>query len=169
MADLKHLVSFSDVTARTVVELGSNAHKFAVAIPRAETRHLRPVLGDALFSDLLNFVQLATPDTADPLAKLAEEAKDMVCDWAVVEAWPSLLGHIEAAGFTTKVGEKSTGTSTADVLLTDRTLSSLRDSALWSSGELTRWLFQNAAAYPTWPKPGGAPSTEMALGGLYLD
>lgn len=166
---LNRLISFDDITARTVVELGGEAHKFDVAIPLAEGQHLRPVLGYALYGDLLNFVQQQTPDTADPLAELAERVKDMACAWAVVEAWPFLLGHIEASGYNTKVGEKTTGTSMADVQLADRTLAALRSTALFHSNELATWLAANATTYPAWEKPGGPPSTEMPLGGLDLD
>jgi hypothetical protein len=163
----KHLITFADVTSRTVMQLGSDAHKINVAIPEAEEEHLRPVLGDVLFSDLLNFVQTATPDDADPLAELAEQVKDMVAAWTLVEAWPSLLVHIEASGVNTKVG-KSEGTTTADVALTDRTLSNLHEKALRKSRAFTRWLTKHAADYPAWQVPGGQPSTEMPLGGLFL-
>ncbi|WP_310394157.1 DUF6712 family protein [Hymenobacter sp.] len=164
---LVHLITFADVTARTVVALGSEPHKFTVAIPRAEQRHLRPVLGPALYDQLRAFVEANPLATTGPLAALAAEVKDMLASWAVVEAWPSLLGHIEAAGFVTKVG-KSEGTSTADVQLADRTLADLRETAGWQSGELARWLAARAADYPDWAAPGGAPATEMLLGGLLL-
>ncbi len=151
-----------------MVALGSEAHKFNVAIPLAEQRYLRPLVGTVLFEALLGHVQAGAPANA-ALTALASEVKDMLSTWAVVEAWPSLLGHIEAAGFTTKVGEKTTSTSTADVLLTDRQLASLRETAAWQSAELTRWLTARATNYPTWQTPGGQASTEMPLGGLYLD
>ncbi|MDO7846489.1 hypothetical protein Q5H92_08980 [Hymenobacter sp. M29] len=167
MATLKRLVTFPEITARTVVALGSEAHKFTVAIPLAEQQHLRPVLGQALYSELLSFIQTATPDDADPLSALAEQVKDMLSTWAVVEAWPSLLGHIEAAGFVTKVG-KSEGTTRADVELTDRQEAALRRTAILQSAELVRWLTEHKSEYPSWEAPGGPPSTEMALGGLLL-
>jgi hypothetical protein len=166
---LKRLISFDDITSRTAVALGGEAHKFDIAIPKAEREHLRPVLGYALFDELLNFVQQATPDTTDPLAQLAEQVKDMLAAWAVVEAWPFLLVHLEAAGLTIKVGNKADGTSSADVALADRTLAAQHSMALFHSAELSTWLLKNAATYPTWEKPGGAPSTEMPLGGLDLD
>ena len=169
MATLKRLISFADVTARTVVNVGSEAHKFDVAIPNAERRHLRPVLGSLLYSDLLNFVQQATPDTDDPLAELAEQVKGMLAAWSVVVAWPSLLGHIEAAGFNTKVGNKADGTSRADVELAELTIEDLRDTAAFESSELLTWLAEHAADYPSWVKPGGTTPSQMPLGGLDLD
>jgi hypothetical protein len=143
-------------------------HKLAVYVPDVEDDYLEPILGSTLFGQLLNFMQTESPDVADPLAKLANEAKKMLCRWVVVEAWPDILVHITNAGVVVKTGSKDAGTTSADIVMTDRSVAKHRDRAQKSTDKLVRWLQEHKSDYPSYAVPCSAPASGMLLGGLYL-
>jgi hypothetical protein len=184
------LVTPADIVAETVVSIGTEPHKLAKAIPLAQARHLRPLLGLALFDELLALADTA-PDypgsrdaaavqeynaaraawllsiEADPLGQLLAQVKPQVCAWAVIEAWPSLLGHVTAAGIVTKVG-KSEGTTSADERLAAQMFDGLRETAVFESEELARWLKKNADKFTAYCSPRPRQTGRLAIGGIYL-
>jgi hypothetical protein len=191
---MKDLITAADIKARTVANLNVENHKLNVIIQLTQKRHLRPLLGVTLYDALVAFADTApaipptnattlektayaealaqwrAAATADPLLALLDECKEMLCAWALVEAKPGLLGHIEDAGFTTKVGSGDTGTSTADVRLTEETFAAFADTAVFHGTELAAWLCDpaRAANYPTY-EPNTPDSTgEGAFAGIYL-
>jgi hypothetical protein len=163
---MNHLVTADDITERTVVQVSVDAHKLEVLVPQAQRRHLRPVLGDALYNELVLFIQDSPYDTTDPLAKLADEVKQMLSAWAVVEAWPTLLASITNMGVTL-ANQRDGGTSQADYKTTIDILASLRDTAEFETGELRRWLVEHAAEYPSFPQPA-PPAPEVLIGGIHF-
>jgi hypothetical protein len=144
----------------------------APVAPVAPAANAAPNLREAYASELATYTAaLASWRTANTgaLLTLWDQCKAMLCAWAIVEAWPSLLGHITEAGFVTKVGEKTQGTSTADVQLTDRTLGYLTDTASYQHEEFARWLAKNAAAYTQYRPVSTTPTCRPTqIGGIYL-
>lgn len=185
---MTHLITPDDIVAQTVISVSTEPHKLAQAIPLAQGKHLRPLLGLPLFDELLAFAGTApdlpaTRDAAalaayataraawllavelDPLFALLAEAKPMLCAWAVVEAWPSLLGHITPAGVVIKTG-KSEGTSSADVTLAALMFSGIQETAIFRSAELGRWLARNRARYAGFLPTAPAPTGRLPIGGV---
>lgn len=182
------LITPADIVAQTVISVNAEPHKLAQAIPLAQGKHLRPLLGLQLFDELLAFADsapayptardpasLAAYDAAraawllavadEPLLALLTEATPMLCAWAVVEAWPSLLGHITPAGVVIKTG-KSEGTSSADVTLTTTMFTGLQGTAIFRGEELDRWLKKNRTKYAEFLPLTPAPTGRMPIGGI---
>ncbi len=185
---MKNLISFADITAHTVISIGSEPHKLNLAVPLAQGRHLRPLLGLPLFDELLTFADsapdapatrdaaaLAEYDTAlaawrlsvgeDPLLALLTEVKPMLSNWTVVEAWPSLLGHITAAGLVLKTG-KSEGTTAADEKLANTMFSGVQSLAIYHGEELDTWLKKNRSTYAEFLSQTPAATGRLPIGGI---
>ncbi|TGE08249.1 DUF6712 family protein [Hymenobacter fodinae] len=165
MTALKHLITSDEVTERTVVQVNAGHKKITIAIPLAEGRRLRPLLGDRLFDELLAFAQKEASDVADPLASLANEVKNMLAEWTVVQAWPSLSMHVTDAGMTVKNG-KDVSTS-ADYKTTQDLLAMVTGNAEYYSSEFVRWITEHKSDYPSYAPYGSvaAPSSGL-IGGL---
>ncbi|MDO7849033.1 hypothetical protein Q5H92_21895 [Hymenobacter sp. M29] len=178
---MKHLITPADITAQTVISITAEAHKLALAIPIAQGRHLRPLLGLQLFDELLSFAESApelpaardaasmtayeaarqawrSAAATDPLLTLLDEVTPMLCAWALIEAWPSLIGHITPAGIVLKTG-KSEGTTSADAGLMREMFAGLRELAVFRGEELDAWLRRNRQLYSRF-----LPSTPAATG-----
>ncbi|MDF7810750.1 hypothetical protein [Hymenobacter sp. YC55] len=168
MSELKHLITAEEIPDRTVAQPNADLHKLSLAIPLAERKHLKKLLGPALFAELLLSVQTATTDD-EPLARLAnlDELKDMLCQWALVEAWPNLQVHVAEAGIVVKNG-KEVSTS-ADEKLAQKTLDSHISTANFYSSELTAWMVEHKADYPSYAPPLAAALSTMPVGGIDLD
>lgn len=186
-----HLISPADVVANTVISLGSEPHKLRIAIPLAQGKYLRPLLGLQLFDELLTFAEsapdypaqpnattLAAYNTAraewletvaeEPMMKLLKEATPMLCAWTVIEAWPSLLVHVEAAGVTVKTG-KSEGTSSADAQLVSKAFDGLQSTAVFHSEELDTWLKKNRSTYAEFLPQTPAATGRLPIGGVCFE
>jgi hypothetical protein len=161
---MKHLVTAADITTLTVVQVSVDDHKLEVAVPLAERRHLRPVLGSALFNELMLFVQDEPYDTDDALAKLANEIKPMLSNWAVVEAWPTLVASITNMGITFS-NQREGGSSQVDYKTAGEIKASIQDTAEFETGELRMWLVEHAAEYPSYPQPAPA-APAVLIGGI---
>lgn len=165
---MKHLIDANDIKALTTIQLNTEAHRLEITIPDAEQRHLRPLLGPALFDALLLFIQPETPDTTDELAKLASQVKPMLSQWALVEAWPNLLVHVANAGVVLKTGASGQGTTSADAATLAQVLTAHRDTAIWRGQELVRWLESNKANYPAYASTTPVATGRPPFGGINL-
>lgn len=185
---MKNLITFADIVENTVISIGSEPHKLLIAIPLAQGRRLRPVLGLQLFDELLAFADSApnaptardaaalanyeaaltdwrASTAADPMLKLLGEVKPMLSNWAVVEAWPSLLGHITAAGMVLKTG-KSEGTTAADEKLVNTMFSGVQSLAIYHGEELDTWVKKNRSTYAEFLPATPAATGRMPIGGV---
>lgn len=174
---MKTLITAADIKAHTVASLSVEAHKLAIAITDAQQRHLRPLIGAKLLTQLLALVEDA-PDlpsgtgaaqvvaaattkyeqdlaawrlahAADPLLALLDQLTPCLAQWALVEAWPNLLVHVENAGVLLKTGNAN-GTTTADVATLNQVLSAHQATAVWRGDELVNWLERNKTDYPAY-------------------
>jgi len=168
MSELVHLIEVEEIPERTAAQPNSDKHKLKLGIHLAESKHLRKLLGVALYSELMLSVQTGSGEDM-ALAKLAssEELKNMLCQWALVEAWPSLLVHITEAGLTVKNG-KDVSTS-ADANQTEAALEGHINTATFFSSELTAWMIEHKADYPSYRPPTVAAYSTMPVGGIDLD
>lgn len=175
---MKNLIQAATVKLLTVVGQSAEDHKLEMAIPDAQTRYLRPLVGGPLLTQLLAFVadapqakslvglpalaataqqqadELALKAWRDaqadnPLLALWDELKSCLAQWAFVEAWPNLLIHIDAAGMTLKTGS-NTGTTIADAATLKVVLGAHRDTAIWRGQELVSFLESNKTKYPAY-------------------
>lgn len=162
--DLKHLITPEEITARTVVTLNASAKKLGVAIPLAQGKHLRPLLGAKLFDELILFVQAATPDTEDALAELSQQVKDLLCAWTVVEAWPTLLAHVTEAGVVVKNGKDVSTQS--DYRTQQDVLAAITRTAQYYADLFVLWLEDNKSAYPAYAPFRAKTRERMPVGGL---
>ena len=172
---MKTLITSADVKALTVVGLTADDHKLNLSVPDAQLVHLRPLLGAALLAQLLAFVadapeppapgsasaQVAaaaqaayataldawrTARAGNALLPLWEAVKSCLAQWTLVEAWPHLPLHINAAGFNEKTGS-GTGTSMADVATRNQALTAHRQTAVLRGEELVSWLETHKTDY----------------------
>jgi hypothetical protein len=168
---MKNLVDAADIKTHTTAQLGVDANRLELSVPEAQQRHLRPLLGRALFNELLAYAQLAAPDAEDKRAALLSEVKPMLCQWALIEAWPNLLLHITNAGLVLKTGNAQ-GTTTADAKLVAQVYTAQRETAVWRGQELSTWLESNKADYPAYEsirRPDKPATGRQPLGGLNVD
>jgi len=162
---MDHLITAEDITERTVAQPNSDKHKLTLAIPVAEGGRLRPVLGAGLYAELILGIQIQ-PMAEENLAKLAtcEPLMNMLSNWALYEAWPTLLVHVTEAGVVVKNG-KEVSTS-ADAATADKTRLAIADTAEFWTGELRAWLYEHRAEYPSYVPPTCAAVSSMPLGGV---
>jgi hypothetical protein len=174
---MNNLINAYDVKALTSVGSNARNNKLEKAIPDATTRHLRPLLGAKLLAELAAFV-VAVPEhpevgnlaaaaeaaalapyktelaawrtaNAGALLDLWDELKPCLAQWALVEAWPDLLVHIEEAGIVLKTGN-SNGTTSADAATLNGVWDAHRERAVFRGDELVGWLERNKANYPAY-------------------
>ena len=185
---MKQLITPADVTARTVISLSAEPHKIHIAVPLAQGKHLRPLLGLQLFDELLDFAESLPPSPVnspaglaayelavaewrlgvadEPLLKLFDEMKEMLCAWTVIEMWPSLLGHITPAGIVLKTG-KSEGTTIADEKVMNAMFAGLESTAVFHTEELNLWLAKRRPIYAQYfPLPTPAATGRLPIGGI---
>jgi hypothetical protein len=175
---MKNLITAADIKTHTAASLNVETHKLEVTIPEAQARHLRPLTGSRLLAQLVAFVKDApeppvlvglgaqvqakaeadyttalddwrTAHATDVLLALWDEVKPCLAQWALVDAWPNLLVHVENAGVTVKTG-KSEGTTSADAATLNQVLNAHRDTAIWRGEELINWLEAHKSDYPTY-------------------
>jgi len=196
---MKNLVNATHIKELTTVSLNVEAHKLSVTIPEAQQRHLRPLLGFRLYAALLAFVasapeppsptgqsvQAATAAAADyatkwaawqlahgadPLFALLEQVRPCLAQWAVVEAWPNLLGSVENAGILLKTGSGQ-GTTNADAATLSKMEAAFRATAIWRGEELVQWLESNKSDYPDYVSTRPLPTSRRpsdGYGGISL-
>lgn len=164
---MKQLITPAEVSARTVLQLNAAQKKIEVAIPLAQLRRLRPLLGDELFDELLVFVQKEASDVADPLAALQQQSLDMLAGWSIVEAWPTLIAHITEAGIVIKNGKDVS--SSADAQTVKELLDQQIGAAQLHSSELVRWIVKKRADYPSYRPFAQLAAQAMPVGGLDTD
>lgn len=190
------LVTAADIKDRTTVSRSADDEKLNKAVPDAETRHLRPLLGAALFGQLLAFVASApTPPavgglsaTAEaaalapykvlldnwrtahpgPLLRLWDAVKPCLCQWALYDAWPDILVHVENAGVTMKTGNAN-GTTSAEAGILNQARDNHRNKAVWRGSELAAWLDSNKTDYPAYEGTRPPATGRQPLGGISLD
>jgi hypothetical protein len=160
---MNHLITADHIKESTVASLSIDAHKLEVFVPLAEGKHLKPLLGLSLFSELVIAAQ--TPPLAGAMLELATECVNMLSWWTVVEAWPSLLVHVTNAGVVVKTGGQN-GTTTADATVTAAALQAHMATAEFYTGELRAWLYEHRADYASYPQPAPARKSSMPLGGV---
>ncbi len=193
---MKTLVTALDIKERTTVSKTADDEKLNKAVPDAETRHLRPLLGLPLFTALLAFVGSAPePPAVGSLSATAEAAalaayntlldawrttnagallrlwdaiKPCLCQWALFDAWPDILVHVENAGVTMKTGNAN-GTTSADADILNQARDNHRDKAVWRGSELVAWLDSNKTDYPAYASTKPAATGKQPLGGIHLD
>lgn len=160
---MNRLITAAHIKESTVAGLSIDAQKLEVHVPLAQGKHLRPLLGAALFDELVLAAQ--TAPIQEPYLALATECVNMLSWWTVVEAWPALLVHVTAAGVVVKTGGQN-GTTSADAAVAAATLAAHRNTAQFYSDELRRWLIAHANDYPSYPQPAPIRSESMPLGGI---
>jgi len=190
---MKTIITPAEIKELTTVALNADAHKLGVTIPDAQQRHLRPLLGFRLYATLLAFVADApeapstigqsvqqqataaaeyktkweawlTAQKADPLLALWVELKPCLAQWAVVEAWPNLLGSVENAGVVLKTGNGQ-GTTTADAATLSKMEAAFRSTAVWRGDELVQWLESNKSDYPDYVSTRPLPTSRRPSDG----
>lgn len=185
---MRHLITPAMIVESTVISLNTEPGKLRKAIPLAQGKHLRPLLGFVLFAELLAFAESAPDEplsaepaalaayqlaraawqlatVADPLAQLLRQAEPMLCAWSVVEAWPALLGHVTTAGVVLKTG-KSEGTTSADEKTESKIFIGLQDTAIFYSEELTHWLHTKRLIYAQFLPQAPAATGRLPIGGI---
>jgi hypothetical protein len=195
---MKTLITAADIKQLTTVSENASDKKLAKAVPDAETRHLRPLLGSRLYAELLAFAQGAPEQpvlaglsqqeedkaaadykiefaawrtaNAGPLLALWDQVKSCLAQWALVEAWPDLLVHIDEAGINVKTGNAQ-GTTTADAATLARVWDGHRDKAVWRGDELVNWVESKKNDYAAYtsikPLPTGSQPIDY-FGGISL-
>lgn len=160
------LITQADIVTSTTIEKNISAAKLVNSISRAQRRHLRQVLGVALYDELLAAVVAAGDDPLPtPYAALKAQLIEPLAHWTLVEAWPTLLVNITDSGLTFRAGREST---TADYQAANATLSAIRATAEFLTADLKAWLQANAADYPSY---SASPVTEAPVsltGGIYF-
>jgi hypothetical protein len=196
---MNNLISAADIKRLTTVSENASDKKLAQAVPDAEQMHLRPLLGSDLYTELLALVATAPEppvttglsaaaeaqatatyqaalDTwrtanASPLLTLWNAVKPCLAQWALVEAWPALLVHVEEAGVNVKTGNAN-GTTQADAALLGQVWQSHRAKAIWRGDELVSWLESKKNDYAAYrsiqPLPSGRQPIDYC-GGISLD
>ena len=161
------LISRDDIVAVTTIEKNVDEQRFMAFAKQAQRRHVRQVLGVALYQGLCDAVAAATEQVPLDAPWLALQAalRPALAWLTLVEAWPMLLVHVTNAGLTIKSGRDS---ERADARLMTSTLSAVRDTAEFELAELKAWLEANAADYPTYPAQPVTPAPAALLGGVYF-
>lgn len=191
---MKNLITPAMIVEATVISLSTEPGKLRKAIPLAQGKHLRPLLGWVLFDALLDFAAtgpdeplgtdapaleayrqareawiLAMAATQPRMLLLLKQVESMLCAWSVVEAWPALLGHVTTAGVVLKTG-KSEGTTTADEKTETKIFIGLQNTAIYYTEELSRWLLANRSNYALFMPQAPQQTGRLPIGGIcFLD
>lgn len=195
---MNNLISAADIKRLTTISENASDKKLAQAVPDAETMHLRPLIGARLYTELLAFVAGApeapsvqglnvqaeaqatsTYQTAldtwraanvGVLLTLWDAVKPCLAQWALVEAWPNLLVHVEEAGVNVKSGNAN-GTSVADAALMNKVWAAHADKAKWRGDELMSWLESKKNDYAAYSSIQPVPTGRQPIddfGGISL-
>jgi hypothetical protein len=195
---MTNLVTAAEIKKLTTVGENASTKKLTRAVPLAEIKHLRPLVGPRLLAELLALASTA-PEApalaglsaqqeaaaletyeatlkewrganAGVLLTLWDQVKHCLAQWAVVIAWPSLLVHVDEAGVTVKTGNAQ-GTTSADARTLDKVWDDHRDTAIFLGDELVCWLESKKLDYAAFVSTKPLPTGRLPIddfGGISL-